>query len=111
MMPDGAAAERWRQLRETLERLVELGPAERAAALAALDPGLAAEARTLLAAADSGEASAHLEAMVAGHAAALLASQEAGAAVDERPGDQLAGLTLGPWRLEHLLGRGGMAEV
>ncbi len=110
-------AQRWQHLRRLLDELVELAPPAREKRLDALDGETAAELRSLLAA-GSQEASLCFEEAVAAGAAAVLGSlAEAGSgeapvfegAEHEIP--SLAGQEVGPWRLERLLGHGGMAEV
>ena len=102
-----AYAERWRQLRPLLAELLELPPEQREARLATVDPEWAPELRELLAA-DQGEASERFERAIAGRAENVLAALDAPNAPRDR---DLEGQQLGHWRLERLLGRGGMAEV
>ena len=91
--------ERWQRLRPLLESLVELPAAEREERLASLPPEVAGELRVLLAVEDGGF-SQRFDQAVARHASAVVGADAS-----------LAGLRLGPWRLELPLGRGGMAEV
>jgi eukaryotic-like serine/threonine-protein kinase len=111
---DGASLDprRWKVLREELEELVELDPAAREERLGALEPSLARELRALLVAAPA-DASAAIEDAVAARAAEVLAGL--GETTRPSPTDEdrtsLAGTDVGPWRVERLLGRGGMAEV
>jgi serine/threonine-protein kinase len=112
----GVDSERWRRLKPLLESLVELPAAEREARLAAVDPDLAAEARSMLAAADEEAPSRRYADAVAGVAASVLASLAEGPAAEggepaHRSPAAFAGMELGPWRLERPLGSGGMAEV
>ncbi len=109
--PDPA---RWRQLRATVAELFDLDAAgceERLAEIHRHDPDLARDARALLAA-DERASQSFERAMVEG-AAAVLADWR-GAAAGEATAlktASAAGLELGTWRLQRLLGRGGMAEV
>lgn len=101
-MPAASDPERYRRLRELFHETVELpaaGREERLAVLARSDAEMAAELRSLLDA----------------HAAAgdfvsrgLAAHQQA---LDEEVGASLVGRRLGAYRLEKLLGRGGMGLV
>jgi serine/threonine-protein kinase len=109
----------WQRLRPVLAALLERPRGEREAYLAGLPSDLAQEAREWLAA-DDEEASVQLEGAVAAGAAAVLASwgDEALVATAVGPAvptgwgaDGLVGAELGAWRLQRLLGRGGMAEV
>jgi eukaryotic-like serine/threonine-protein kinase len=106
--------ERWGRIREQLAELLDLAPEDRDAWLQGADPESANELRELLAVA--GASAERFERRLIADAGVLLA------AIDLSPGssvpsgaDQeaptLAGLRLGPWQLEHRLGRGGMAEV
>ena len=96
----------WPEVRRLLGELGERPPSEHEAVLAGLDPAIAAEVRALLAA-DDQALSERLGAAVGQGAADWLAGQD-----DEEDDDRdLAGTAVGPWRLEHPLGRGGMAEV
>lgn len=88
---------RWTRLKQIVGEAIELPSEDRDAFLAAAcgdDAALAAEARSLLAYDDeSGQ-------LLDDGAAALIAENE-----------PLAGLTLGPWRLEEEIGHGGMGTV
>jgi serine/threonine-protein kinase len=91
--------DRWRALEPLIDRALDLEPAERArwlAELSAESPALAAEVSAFLAA----EAAAD---QVGFLAAPSVAPPE--------PDHGLAGLELGPWRLERPLGAGGMGTV
>ena len=97
-----ADPERYRRLRELFHEVVELPPAEREALLAALpapEADLAEKVRALLSAHDS--ADDYVSRGLAAHQKAL----------DEEVGASLVGRRLGAYRLEKLLGRGGMGLV
>ena len=119
------ARERWQRVRRAVEELIELPAAERERSVAAVDPEIAVEVRALLAV-DQGGAGEGFEAAVEAQAAAVigtfgraptgeeptLAEPASRRDADRADADATrAGLQLGPWRLERLLGRGGMAEV
>lgn len=103
--PDAAAAgaaSGWPRVRHAFDRLADLHPLEREAALAALtDPAVAAEVRALL---------AHHDADNAGLLAQPAASAWGDAARRETEEDR-CGQRLGAWRIVSRLGSGGMGEV
>jgi serine/threonine-protein kinase len=99
--------QRWRQVRALVGELIEATPEERAARLAGLEPGIAAEVRELLVAGDAAQ-SGPLAAAVEQGAAGWLAAQ---ATAGEPAAAELVGVQVGAWRIERPLGRGGMAEV
>ena len=95
---DEARQALWQQADAIFGQLLELAPDRREAALAAMaiDPGLRARVRRLLAAYDDGEG--------------LLDHPEALPLPAAAP-NALAGRRLGRWRLEDEIGRGGMSVV
>jgi len=99
---------RWPEVRRLVGELAELSAGEREMRFADADPDVAAEARALLAA-DDPALSRRLAAAVERRASDWLAEQREATAPELE--SDLAGSTLGAWRLERPLGRGGMAEV
>ncbi|MBL8343050.1 MAG: serine/threonine protein kinase [Rubrivivax sp.] len=107
-----ADADRWPRIRAEFERLVELPPPEREAALAALaalqtraDAHFVRELRSLLAHHESATGGA-----LSGGAAAAMPSSTL-APAPAAPPDDRAGQRLGPWRIAARLGAGGMGDV
>ena len=101
-MPAAIDPERYRRLRDLFHEAVELpaeGREERISTLARSDAGMAAELRSLLDA--HAEAGDFVSRGLAAHQKAL----------DEEVGASLVGRRLGAYRLEKLLGRGGMGLV
>jgi Tol biopolymer transport system component len=94
---------RWRQLEELYDAVVNLSPAERSVRLQDVDP----ELRTTLEAILAQEGSA-LEHPAWEDRASLL---ETGTVVLETGTHLTAGSQLGPYRIERLVGAGGMGEV
>ncbi|WP_412069163.1 protein kinase domain-containing protein [Rubrivirga sp. IMCC43871] len=95
------AADLWRQAQRLLPEALDRPPAERPAFLDAAcadDDALRAELDALLGAHD--QADGFLDALDADHAAALLGEA-----------DTLTGQSVGPYRIERELGRGGMGVV
>jgi serine/threonine-protein kinase len=91
--------DRWRALEPLLDQALDLEPGERArwlAELSAKSPALAAEVSAFLAAEAAADEVGFLAAPVA---------------APPEPDHGLAGLELGPWRLERALGAGGMGTV
>lgn len=99
--------QRWRRLNILLDELLELGPADQAARLAALadrDPGLAADARSFLA--DAAATDTFLARPAAETAAPLVEEATRADAPEARLGQRL-----GAWELTGILGEGGMGVV
>lgn len=99
--------DRWRIVEQLLERVLEAEPHEREAVLAecgAQEDALRREVEALLAHEDA------LPPILAEGVGALVADfVESDAAAT--PDDPLVGDALGPWRVRHEIGRGGMARV
>jgi tetratricopeptide (TPR) repeat protein len=93
-----AQADHWQDIKAGFDSLLDLGAAERPAALAALPAAVAVEVRELLAQHEAEEA--------AGGAFLADAARWDGVAAADRRGQRL-----GPWKLVAPLGSGGMGEV
>ncbi len=98
-MPETAPDPRWSALNDALEQLLELDPADRPEALAALPPALRRDAEAALAAIDRQT----ILDLIAAEAAARPARTDDPAA--------LVGRRIGGFRLQRLLGIGGMSWV
>ncbi len=99
--PLSASSSQWPQVKQLFERLVDLPPAERAAALAqaAVDSAVRNEVLSLLAHHDRSEAGG-------GFMSGAAAVQVLGRAGTERQGQRF-----GPWEIVASVGSGGMGEV
>lgn len=109
MTPDDSSAARWAALKRLLAEVAELSFAEREAHLdTCSDPTLAAEARALLAAEAAAPGLFDRPAWAAAEGSGWTGVADGTDAADV---DLVPDTALGPWRIDGLLGRGGMGTV
>lgn len=100
-MMDEAEQRLWRKADEALDRLLDLAPDAQASLIAGLDPSLRERVERLL--------QAHRSGGVLDHGLGEITTPSTAGAV--RVSGAVEGACIGPWKLDHVIGQGGMAIV